>query len=283
LHPVRLRITFVVQSFAMSDQPPSAPTPPPAAPAKSGNRVVIIIVCLVVGFLLLVGGCVSTCVYLAAKKAKEFSREAHQNPVYASLSLAASLNPDVQVLSKDPAAGKITVRNKKTGETLTLNAGDYTSETVSQALEKMSQGVRSAARAAPAKATARPAPAATAPAATSQAGPTAALVAKFPDYLPGYPRSTTVEASLNALGATRVIEYEFTSGDNLDDILAFYEKKATAAGFTVMGHESAAGDHGPTADLSLMRPSPQATLSVHGEGQGGGGVRVTINLAEAGR
>ena len=274
MHPVRLRITFVVQSFAMSDQPPSAPTPPPAAPAKSGNRVVIIIVCLVVGFLLLVGGCVSTCVYLAAKKAKEFSREAHQNPVYASLSLAASLNPDVQVLSKDPAAGKITVRNKKTGETLTLNAGDYTSETVSQALEKMSQGVRSAAGAAAAKASAGPAPSATAP---------AAIVAKFPDYLPGYPRSTTVEASLNALGATRVIEYEFTSGDNLDDILAFYEKKATAAGFTVMGHESAAGDHGPTADLSLMRPSPQATLSVHGEGQGGGGVRVTINLAEAGR
>ena len=123
----------------------SAPIPPPlaapAAPAKSGNRTLIVVLCILGGLLLLVGGCVTTCVYYGAKKAKEYAQTAEKNPAYATISLLASLSPDVDVVSKDAASGKITLRNKKSGETLTLDTHEYTPENIGRALEDFARGL----------------------------------------------------------------------------------------------------------------------------------------------
>jgi hypothetical protein len=289
-----MTITLVELPFIlMPDQPsPAAPSP---APAKSGNRVLIIIVCVVLGFFLLVGGCVAGCVYLAAKKAKEISHMAQKNPVFASLSVAASLNPDVEVLSKDEDSGKITVRNKKTGETVTINSNDFTKDTIGQAMEKMTEGAKafaaSAAAAQKAAQDAAPAPAgnsadttATEPAISAgKAEAMAAILRKFPDSTPAYPGATTVEAHQNALGAIKSGTYVFETTDKLDAVLDFYEKKATAAGFTTMGRNGDTNDFGPTATVSLMHADPQGTITVSAESQAGGRVRVTVNITEAGK
>jgi len=125
----------------------STPTPPPPlapatapAPAKSGNRTLIVVLCVLGGLLLLIGGCVTTCVYYGAKKAKEYAQTAEKNPAYATVSLLASLSPDVVVVSKDAASGKITLRNKKSGEITTLDTHDYTPDNIGRALEDFARG-----------------------------------------------------------------------------------------------------------------------------------------------
>jgi hypothetical protein len=274
--------------------------PPPAspAPAKSGNRVLVIILCVVLGFVLLVGGCVSACVYLTAKKAREYSRTAQKNPVYASLIVAAALLPDVEVVSKDEAAGKITVRNKRTGEIVTINSNDYTKENVDQAIEKMTAGAKAAATtAARAAGDSTASPAGNGPDSENQsahatgepkvssakAEALAEILRKFPDYLPAYPGGTTLEASQNALGGIRSGNYVFLTSDKTGAVVDFYEQKATAAGFAVAGRSGDTNDFGSTASLNLVRTDPPATITVSAEGKAGGRVQVSIAVSETGK
>jgi PBP1b-binding outer membrane lipoprotein LpoB len=290
----------------MSDAPPATPTPSAApVPAKSGNRVLIIIICVVIGFFLLIGGCVASCWmvgHYVSKKAREVSNSAQKNPVYASLSLAASLNPNVEVLSKDEAAGKITVRNKTTGETQTINANDFSKENISQALEKMNQGFTAAAAAAAGAAKAANEASAPAVAASpsgesenasgsaatpaisvGKAAAMAGILQEFPGYLPPYPGGTTLEASQNAVGGFRTGRYVFATPDKVDAVVDFYEKKATSAGFSQMGRNGDSNEYGPTASVNLMRPNPQGTITLNAESKQGGTVQVTIEISEIGK
>jgi hypothetical protein len=126
----------------MADSVPTPPPPtPPAVPAKSGNRTLIIVLCILGGMLLLVGGCVTTCVYYGAKKAREYAQTAEKNPAYATVSLLASLSPDVSVVSKDAASGQITLRNKKSGETITLDTNKYSPENIGRVVEEFARGL----------------------------------------------------------------------------------------------------------------------------------------------
>jgi len=130
----------------MADSTPTPPPPvPPAVPAKSGSRTLIIVLCILGGLLLLIGGCVTTCVYYGAKKAREYAETAEKNPAFATVSLIASLSPDVSVVSKDAASGKITLRNAKSGETITLDTTEYTPENIGRVVEEFARGLPVAA------------------------------------------------------------------------------------------------------------------------------------------
>jgi len=129
--------------MADSTPPPLAPVTAPA-PAKSGNRTLLVVLCVLGGLVLLIGGCVTTCVYFGAKKAKEYAQTAEKNPAYATLSILAALSPNVDVVAKDAATGKITLRNKKSGETVVLDTHEYTPDNIGRALEEFSRGLPSA-------------------------------------------------------------------------------------------------------------------------------------------
>ena len=276
--------------------PPRAPAPPPPpVPVKGGNRTLIIVLCVIVGIVLLIGGCVSTCTYFAAKKAKEYARDAQRNPAYASLSLAAALHPDLQVLSKDAMSGKITLRNKKTGETVTIDTNDYTSENIGLALEKIARNSRSTVRetarnqsdtpAAPARADPAEEPA-TKPEPKISAGKAAAMTAtlrKFPDYLPAYPGATTVESQLNNVMGMTMGNYAALTNDKTDDVLDYYEKKLTAAGYTIVGRNNDSNDNGPVSVLSATLGNPPRTVGVTATSESGGKVRVEITYAAMGK
>src|SRR5439155_24838641 len=98
----------------------SAPVPPvgAAAPQKTSAVVWIIGGCggLVV-LAALVGGIT---MYYVAHKVKQ----AAHNPALAVTRLLAAANPDVDVVSTDEDKGNITVRDKKTGKTMTMNFAD---------------------------------------------------------------------------------------------------------------------------------------------------------------
>ncbi len=272
-------------------RPPGTPPPPPA-PAKGGNRTVIIVICVIVGIILLIGGCVSTCTYFAAKKAREYTRNAQRNPAYASLSLAASLSPDIQVLSKDETSGKITVRNKKTGETVTINTNDYTAANIGRALEEIAKSaqvaavrestVTQSATAAAPEPTEREEQTAPAPEPKISAGKAAAMTAtlgNFPKYLPAYPGATTVESQLNNMMGMTMGNYAAVTTDKPDDVVGFYEKKLTAAGFTIVGQNNDSNDNGPVRALSATISGPQRTVAVTATSEAGGKVRLEITYA----
>src|SRR5882762_7022845 len=102
--------------------PPSASAPVPpvsaAAPQKTSAVVWIIGGCggLVV-LAALVGGIT---MYYVAHKVKQ----AAHNPALAVTRLLAAATPDVDVVSTDEDKGTITVRDKKTGKTMTMNFAD---------------------------------------------------------------------------------------------------------------------------------------------------------------
>jgi hypothetical protein len=287
--------------------PPAAPPPPPPpAAAQKSNKTLIIVLCVVGAIILIIGGCVTTCAFVVRKKAMEYSREAQKNPTYAALSLAASMHPNIEVVSKDPNTGKITLRNKKTGEKVTVNTNDFTPENIGKALEQVSRGMKpvvesSSSKEEPAEPAIKPAvasaptpsaPAEEAPAAEPEqpvapkisAGKAAAMAAtakRFPAYVSSYPGGQTTEATLQSFGPATIGVYEFLTSDGPEAVASYYEKKFTGAGLTIGANNIGSNDNGATATLLATTSDHQGTVTLSAETQAGGKVKVTIGFTSA--
>jgi hypothetical protein len=121
----------------MASNPPVTPPPPPPAypqppaqpqvappitpqPKKTSPWVWVLVGCG--GFIVLLLIIFALLGVWGYRKAKQIVGA--KNPAVATARLVASANPDLEVVSSDDDAGTITLRNKKTGETLTMNADD---------------------------------------------------------------------------------------------------------------------------------------------------------------
>jgi flagellar basal body-associated protein FliL len=277
--------------------PPSAPPPPPpppAAPVKGSNRTLIIVLCILGGLLLIIGGCVTTCTYFVHKKAKEYTGEAQKDPQLAAVSLIASINPNLQIVSKDAAARKITIKNKRTGEVVTLDLNDYGAENMDKVMEKFAKGQKvtppaksdseaSEPAAAPAMTEEPPAP--TIPAQQSispaRASAQAAVLKKFPAFIPVYRGGKTLDASLQTIVGNTIGNYVFTTDDSGETVADFYEKTLTEAGFTIAGRNNGTNDNGATTSMVAQHTDPQMMTMVTIEIDKGK-THVDINFTKAG-
>lgn len=201
--------------------PPMQPTPPP--PAKKTSILVWIaagcgVLVLVVLVVMIAGG-----IFLG-RKAKEFAAGAEKNPALVVAKMIAAANPDIEVVAEDAEAGTLTLRNKKTGEVITMNAEDIKDGkisfksskgeevTISGSAKEGEQGLKIESDEG-----------------TVEFGTGAS--AKLPDWLPGYPgaesRGTySGEAKGKAAGAV-----QFETPDSVAEVLGFYEKELKEAGF----------------------------------------------------
>ena len=106
------------------------PLTPEAAPKKGMSTVVKVLLGCGVLLFLLVGSCVVVGGYFAKKTIgglADFAKEMESNPDAAAVKAAAMalrLNPEVEVISSDPAAGTITVRERKTGKEVIFDLED---------------------------------------------------------------------------------------------------------------------------------------------------------------
>ena len=106
------------------------PLTPEAAPKKGMSTFVKVLLGCGVLLLLGIGSCFVVSGYFLKKgvgKISDFAKEMEANPdaaVVRAAELALRLNPEVDVVSSDPAAGTITVREKKTGKEVTFNLED---------------------------------------------------------------------------------------------------------------------------------------------------------------
>ncbi len=111
---------------------PPAPVPPPqptagAVPAPRKTSPLVWVLVIILGLFVLGGiGVVGTGLFLVHKvRQAGFDPELmKRNPGLAISKMIASANPDVDVLSTDEGAGKITVRDKKTGKVVTMTFDD---------------------------------------------------------------------------------------------------------------------------------------------------------------
>ena len=255
--------------------PPPPPPPSPAAPAKGSNRTLIIVLCILGGILLVIGGCVTTCAYFVHKKATEYSADVKKDPQFATVNMIASLTPNLQVVSKDPEARKITIRNKKTGETVTLDLNDLSADKMEKAMQQFAKGQKvstpaqsdseaSEPAAAPAMTEEPPAPAKRVPESISpaRASAFAAALKKFPAFIPAYRGGKTLEASLGAIAGNTMGTYVFTTGDPVETVADFYEKALTDGGFTIASRESGTDENGATTSILGQHADPQMMASI---------------------
>jgi hypothetical protein len=112
------------QPFPPQGYPQGGPGyPPPAPPAKKGLPVWAWLIIGLVVLLFLAGIGISIVTYFFVKKAGDVAK----NPVSAIVRMAAAANPDIDVLDVNESTGKVTIRDKRSGETLTIDAEDLQS------------------------------------------------------------------------------------------------------------------------------------------------------------
>jgi len=227
-----------------NDLPP--PVSPAPAPSKKSNTLVIVL-CVVFGLLLLIiGSCVGTCVYVG-KKAKDYAKESEKNPKVSTLALAAAIYPGVEVVSKDLDAGTLVLKNKKTGETVKLDANDFSEDRIMELLEKIAQGkgVDVALKPDATKSDSAESVAAE-PVSEAQAAAQAAILKTFPASFPVYSSGgvQNVEVSQNVSSGVSTAEHAFLTSDAPDQVANFYEKKLKAAGYTLEDSESGSDSNG---------------------------------------
>jgi len=77
-----------------------------------------------VGILVVCGIAVGGFAWWGIHKAKSIAQEYKDHPETAWVKTLALVNPDVEVVSTDDANGKVTIKDKKTGEVVTLDMKD---------------------------------------------------------------------------------------------------------------------------------------------------------------
>lgn len=207
-------------TVASPPPPPGAPAP---VPAKKGMGPLgwIAIGCGAIAILgILVLGVAG---YMFKKKVVDPFKD---NPGMAAAELVIRANPDLELVSSDPDKNTLTVKNKKTGEVVTINAEDIKEGRVTfetpegkTVVDATSSGDSGSVKV---------------------TGPEGAEVTwggqapkDLPSWVPIYPGSE-VQAALDATNAEgRTVSFSATSEDGIDDLIPYYEQALKEAGLTV--------------------------------------------------
>jgi len=208
--------------------PPNPQTGGPP-PKKSNPLLWILIGCggliVIVGLVMLAGGLF---VFHKAKQAGLDPELMKENPALAVSKMIATVNPDIEVLKVDEDSGRITVRDKKSGKTVTVDFDDLKDgkitfegeegETATIETEGKGEGEGSFRL--------------STPEGTVEMG--AAAGSDLPDWAPAYPG-----AKLDGLmkqqqsGGATSATFSFETGDSVEQVLEFYSQRLKAGGFQI--------------------------------------------------
>ncbi len=210
--------------------PPSAPLSAGQPPAKQSKTLMYVLMGCG-GLIVLVAVIMAAISFFIASKAKEFG----SNPAFAAAKLAASLNPEVEVLDSDPSTGKITVREKKTGKTVTMDFRDIQKGRFSFEgedgkrvdLEAKGEGDSGS---------------------LTMRGPDGSMefgagsAAKVPAWVPKYPGAQVVGTFSVQGGEGDGGTFQMKCNGSVETVAAFYEREMKSAGMTVQKHSMQSGN-----------------------------------------
>jgi hypothetical protein len=118
-------MTEPVQPTGSAPPPPPPPTPPAEPKKKRSPLLWIAVGCaaiVVIAAVVVIGGGI-----FAAKKAADYVEDLADDPQAAAMMVAENivrLNPELELVDSDKDAGTLTIRNKESGEVVTLDLDD---------------------------------------------------------------------------------------------------------------------------------------------------------------
>jgi hypothetical protein len=210
---------------------------PQSVPAKKGMSVWAWLAIGCVGILVVCGIAVGGFVWWGAHKVKAMAADMQAHPDVAAVKMIVAMNPDLEMVSTDEANGKVTIHNKKTNETVTLDMADVKNGNISFTGADGKQGSMTFDQSA-GKVEVKGADGSTA----SFGGGAAT---KLPDWVPAYPGGTAegVYSGEDANQATG--SFGLTTSDSVTQVFSFYKQELSNAGFKVNeSHYSANGSDG---------------------------------------
>jgi hypothetical protein len=241
--------------------PPGVPPPPPGTPtAKKGLPPLawvgigcgVLLVLLVIGF-----GALG---WFAKKKLAEFG----DNPEMAAAEMIVAANPELEKVSSDTDAKTITVRNKKTGEVVTLNMADIQQGkfevTTDQGTASFGSGGVTV---------------------TDEKGQTSTFGATagtgdLPSWVPAYPDGKTQGAFNANTPEGKTGTFSVSTSDAVDKVLGFYKDQLEGAGFKVSTtNASGQGTTGGTVTGTSADEKQTIGVLVGSSNEGGSEAMVT--------
>jgi hypothetical protein len=245
------------------------PPPPPPPPQQKSNALKWILIALggLFALFVLVIGTGSFFVYQKVKSAGIDPELMRKNPGLAIARMAATFNPDSEVVSSDEAAGTVTVRDKNTGKTVTLK---FDPEKRSMVVIDSESGKEGTVRI------------------TGDgdkggidiSGPDGKSVLRvgsgggaLPSWLPAYP-GASIEGNMSTntpQGSQNTVS--FTTGDSTDEVFDFYQKQLT--GFTTSSITKT-----PAGGLLILKDGGDAHLATIIASREGGQTKGTITTLE---
>lgn len=248
-------------------------TPPPASPQPKKTPIWIWLLLGLLGLFLLAGLAITAGAYLLYHKAKEVAVTAEKNPALAAAKVLAAVNPDLEVISTDEDRGLITIRDRKTGRTITVNLEDVRQgrisfeeegkEPVTFEARGEGQGGRFAVR--------------------SKEGSLEVgqdLAVNLPAWFPRYPGAAISGTFRSRDAGEESLGFHFQTQDSAERILGFYEKALKAAGLEVERHTSQTEGR-KTAVLSARDAAENRTALMQVESEGGANkASVTLVMRE---
>jgi len=148
-----------------------------------------------------------------------------KRPAMAVAKMLVATNPDVELVSVDDEKGLITVKDKKTGKTVTVNLDEARSGKISIKGDGKDEEVTIEAKGSGDTGSVE---------LKSKEGSAkfgAGASAKLPDWFPAYPGASTqgVFSSESADGISG--SFGFATGDSIDKVVRFYEENLKESGF----------------------------------------------------
>lgn len=240
---------------------PSYSAPPPAPAKKKGLSPLAWVgigcgVIVILGILAMVVAGALGLRWLGGK-AKEFEA----NPTMAAAKLVVKANPEIELVSEDDDAGTLTVRNKKTGEVVTVDLDDIRNGQISFESdgEKTTMGVEKGedgegaltVRGADGK-----------PRFRVGAGGEENL----PDWLPRY-QGVEIQGTLYSASGGKVNGgYNFQTTDPVDDVLAYFHDELEDAGMTETSNSTTTSGSSRYSNVSYEGDGRTVNLTVISDG-----------------
>lgn len=244
----------------MASNVPPFPPVGGAPPAKKKSPLVYILIGCG-GVVVLVGVLIVAAISFGVYKAKQAGLDPDlikKNPALAMVKMAVAANPDAELVSIDENRGIVTVRNKKTGKTTTMNFEDVKKGRISfegeggekVSLEAQGEGAEGSLRIKSSEGSA-----------TLGGGGPLTLPSWFPAYPGATPQSTfsLQDKSGDSAG------FQFTTKDSPAQVFQFFEAGFKKAGLTVAASGSGNGGIINASDANQGR---EAVVTVSAAGGG---------------
>jgi uncharacterized protein YneF (UPF0154 family) len=230
--------------------PPAYPqaAPEAGAPAPQKSKVLLWVLLGCGGLIVIVILVMMAAGFFFARKASEFGK----NPGFAAAKMMASLNPNVEVVRADENTGRITLRDKKTGKTVTMDFRDIQKGRISfegEGGEKVDiQGEGEGGS-------------------MTIKGPDGSMqfgqgsLANVPSWVPRYPGAQALGAFTSQQGGEEGGTFQLQCSGSVEEVAAFYEREMKSAGMKIQ-KTSMQGDKEVVMSVVGTDEARQHTVSV---------------------